>query len=247
MSTAEADVRQSMADSMTPEEKARADAIMHGWLAFNAKAKELEDKFAAQSEGIAAEVDAVICRKLGLNPDESPAGDRYPELGRLLSDLYRTFQMRMPYWHQMNDALIKEQLKTFEFALKRNLMPEIVEHDVQSMYEILHERVYWIEQTGDINLALDAVTTPTCFRNLTIGEGFQWHGPSKVSWISPYKRILEKGWKRNIWLDVTEQKIHEMWTKPRFEGFARNLECHFDVSDWDEETRMVTVEVSPLS
>jgi hypothetical protein len=155
--------------------------------------------------------------------------------------------MRMPYWHQMNDALIKEHLKTFDFALQRGILPEIVEHDVRSMDEILHERVYWVEQTGDINLALDAVTTPTCFRNLAIGEGFQWHGPGKVSWISPYQRVLEKGWKRNIWKDVTEQKIFEMWTRPRFLGYAEILECHFDIPDWDEETRMISIEVSPLS
>lgn len=245
MSTAEQQLRQSMADSMTPEEKARADAIMHGWLAFNAQAKEIEAKFAEHSEELAREVDELICRKLGIA--DSPVADRGPEFGRLLSDLYRTYQMRMPYWHQMNDALIKEQLKTFEFALDRDIMPEIVAHDVKSMYEILHERVYWVEQTGDISLALDAVTTPTCFRNLTIGEGFQWHGPMKVSWISPYQRVLEKGWKRNIFLSVTEQKIHESWTKPRLEGFAKHLDCHFEVSDWDEATRMVTVEVSPLS
>ncbi len=245
MSTAQADVRQSMADSMTPEEKARADAIMHGWLGFNAKAREIEDKFAAHGEEVAREVDELICRKLGI--EDSPVADRGPEFGRLLSDLYRTYQMRMPYWHQMNDALIKEQLKTFEYALNNNIMPEIVAHDVKSMYEILHERVYWIEQTGDIGLALDAVTTPTCFRNLTIGEGFQWHGTMKVSWVSPYKRILEKGWKRNIWTDVTEQKIHEMWTRPRLQGFAEHLECQFDISDWDEGTRLITVEVAPLS
>ena len=245
MSTAQADIRQTMTDSMTPEEKARADAIMKGWLGFNAKAKEIEAKFAAQSEELASEVDALVCKKLGL--DESPAGDRHAELGRLLSDIYRTYQMRMPYWHQMNDSLIKEQLKTFDFALQRGILPEMVKHDVDSMYEILHERVYWIEQTGDINLALDAVTTPTCFRNLTIGEGFQWHGPNKVSWVSPYKRILEKGWKRNIWTDVTEEKIHEMWTKPRFLGYAVHLESHFDISAWDDETRLITIEVSPLS
>ena len=100
--------------------------------------------------------------------------------------------------------------------------------------------------TGDISLALDAVTTPTCFRNLTIGEGFQWHGPMKVSWESPYKRVLEKGWKRNIWTDVTEEKIHTLWTKPRFQGYAKHLECHFDISDWDEDSRLITIEVSPL-
>lgn len=244
MSTAADTVRQSMADSMSPAEKARADAIMHGWLGFNAQAKEIEAKFAEHAEELAREVDELICRKLGI--EESPAADRGPEFGRLLSDLYRTYQMRMPYWHQMNDALIKEHLKTFDFALQRNILPEIVEHDVKSMYEILHERVYWIEQTGDISLALDAVITPTCFRNLTVGDGFQWHGKSKISWVSPYKRVLEKGWKRNIWTDVTEQKIFELWTRPRLLGYAEILECHFDIPDWDEDTRLITIEVSPL-
>jgi len=230
---------------MSPEEKARADAIMHGWLAFNAQAREIEQRFDRNLEGLALEVDQLICRKL--NIEDSPAADRLPELGRVLSDTYRNYQMRMPYWHQANDALIKEQLKNFEFALKRDLMGELVGHDVDSMYEILHERVYWVEQTGDISLALDAITTPTCFRNVTLGEGFQWHGKNKVSWQSPYQRVLEKGWKRNIWTDVTEEKIHNLWTKPRFEGYARHLECHFDISDWDDETRLVTIEVSPLS
>jgi len=233
-----------MAEQMTPEEKARADAIMNGWFAYNENAKAIEDKFAPRLEEIGREVGELICKKLDI--EDNPVADRSLEFGRLLSDTFRTYQMRMPYWHQMNDALIKEQLKTFSYALKNNILPQLIEHDVESMYEILHERVYWVEQTGDISLALDAVTTPTCFRNLTIGEGFQWHGPKKVSWVSPYKRILEKGWKRNIWLDVTEEKIHQLWTKPRFEGYARNLECHFDISDWDEETRLVTIEVSEL-
>jgi hypothetical protein len=244
MSTAEAKLKTSMADNWTPEEKARADAIMKGWLGFNDNAKAIEAKFAANLDEIAQEVDAVICKKLGL--EDSPAADRGPELGRLLSDVYRTYQMRMPYVHQMNDALIKEQLKTFDFALQRDLLPEIVEHDVNSMYEILHERVYWVEQTGDIGLALDAVTTPTCFRNLTIGEGFQWHGPEKVSWVSPYQRVLEKGWKRNLWTDVTEEKIHNLWTKPRFDGYAKHLDCRFEIPAWDDATRLVTIEVFPL-
>ena len=122
MSTAEAEVRQSMADSMTPAEKTRADAIMKGWLGFNAQSQKLQDNFDAQAEEIAKEVDELICKKLGL--DESPAADRAPEFGRVLSDLYRTYQMRMPYVHQMNDALIKEHLKTFDFALQQNILPE---------------------------------------------------------------------------------------------------------------------------
>lgn len=246
MSTAQADIARSTAASanMTPAEKARADAIMRGWFEFNANARAIEERFAPRLEEVGREVGELICAKLGI--EDNPVADRTLEFGRLLSDIFRTYQMRMPYFHQANDALIKEHLKTFDFALRNDILPEIVEHDVASMYEILNERVYWIEQTGDISLALDAVTTPTCFRNLTIGEGFRWHGDCKVSWVSPYKRVLEKGWKRNIWLDVTEEKIHRLWTKPRFEGYARNLECRFDVSDWDEDTRLITVEVSAL-
>ena len=44
MSTAEADVRTTMGECMTPEERTRADAIMKGWLAFNANAKAIEAK-----------------------------------------------------------------------------------------------------------------------------------------------------------------------------------------------------------
>ena len=153
--------------------------------------------------------------------------------------------MRLPYHHQGNDALIKEQLKSIDWGLQTGNIEAMIRHDIDSMQEILHERVYWIRQTGDYGLALDAVTTPTCFRNLTIGEGFQWHGPMKVSWVSPYKRILEKGWLRNIWTNITEQKIHELWTVPRFKGYAEHLEVDFEISPWNEEDRIVSITCAP--
>jgi hypothetical protein len=108
------------------------------------------------------------------------------------------------------------------------------------MYEILHERVYWIEPTGDYSLALDAVTTPTCFRNLTIAEGFTLHSPMQVSWLSPCQRILGKGWLRNIWMSGTEQRSHEEWTMPRCRGYAKHLEVELDISAWNDEDRTIT-------
>ncbi len=230
-------------DGMTEQEKARADAIMHGWLAFNAKTRELEEAFDAQGAEIGRAVADLIASRLGV--EEDLIDGREAEFGRLLSDTVRTFQMRLPYHHQANDALIKEQLKNIDWAFQTDNMAAMVRHDVDSMYEILHERVYWIQQTGDYSLALDAVTTPTCFRNLTVAEGFQWNGPMQVSWLSPYRRILEKGWLRNIWTSVTEQRIHEEWTVPRFEGYAEHLEVGFDVSPWNEETRTITVTCIP--
>jgi hypothetical protein len=231
-------------EEMDEREKARADAIMNGWLAFNAEAKSIEDAYNAKTAEIGRAIGDLIAEKIGATDDLIE--DREEEFGRLIGDVVRTFHMKLPYHHQGNDALIKEQLKTIDWGFQTGNLDSMIKHDIDSMYEILHERVYWIQQTGDFGLALDAVTTPTCFRNLTIGEGFQWHGPMKVSWISPYKRILEKGWLRNIWTSVTEQKIHELWTIPRFLGYAEHLEVKFDIAPWDEETRMISIECSPL-
>ena len=231
-------------NEMDEKTKARADAIMHAWLEFNAKVRSIEDAYAPRATEIGRAIGDLIAEKIGVTDDLIE--DREEEFGRLIGDAVRTFHMRLPYHHQGNDALIKEQLKTIDWALQNDCMESMIRHDIDSMYEILHERVYWIEQTGDYGLALDAVTTPTCFRNLTIGEGFEWHGPMKVSWISPYKRILEKGWLRNIWTSVTEQKIHELWTIPRFMGYAEHLEVKFDISPWDDETRMISITCSPL-
>ena len=228
---------------MDEKEKARADAIMHGWLAFNAKAKSIEDAYNAKSAEIGRAVCDLIAEKTGISEDLIDG--REEEFGRLVGDAIRTFQMRLPYHHQGNDALIKEQLKSIDWGLQTGNLEAMIRHDIDSMQEILHERVYWIRQTGDYGLALDAVTTPTCFRNLTIGEGFQWHGPMKVSWVSPYKRILEKGWLRNIWTNITEQKIHELWTVPRFKGYAEHLEVDFEISPWNEEDRIVSITCAP--
>lgn len=230
-------------DEMTEQEKARADAIMHGWLAFNAKARELEDAFNARTGEIGRAVGDLIAARLGVAEDLFEG--REEEFGRLIGDTLRTFQMKLPYHHQANDALIKEQLKHIDWAFQTGNMAAMVQHDIDSMYEILHERVYWIQQTGDFSLALDAVTTPTCFRNLVVAEGFQWHGPMQVSWISPYRRILEKGWLRKLWSEVTEQRIHEEWTVPRFKGYAEHLEVDFDISPWDEATRTITMTCVP--
>jgi hypothetical protein len=240
-----AEVRQSMTEQMTEQERARADAIMKGWFGFNAYARSMEDAYNAKCAEIGRAVADLIAEKIGV--EDNLIEDRDAEFGRIIGNTIRTYQMKMPYYHQGNDSLIKEQLKWIEYAFATDSAAQMIHHDVHSMREILGERVYWIEQTGDYSLALDAVTTPTCWRDLVVAEGFQWHDEGhRVSYLSPYKRVLEKGWKRNIWTNLTEQKIHEEWTTPRFHGYAEHLQVKFDVSPWNEETRMIEVSVSPL-
>jgi hypothetical protein len=245
MSAKPAAVRRSMSESMTDKERLRADAIMKGWLAFNAHARSIEDAYNQKTAEIGRAVADLVAQRIGTT--ENLIENRDEEFGRIIGNAIRTYQMRLPYHHQANDALIKEQLKWIEYAFNTNQAAQMIRHDIDSMREILSERVYWVEQTGDLRLALDAVTTPTCWRDLVVAEGFQWHDDGyRVSYVSPYKRILEKGWLRNIWTNLTERKIHEEWTVPRFHGYAGHLQCRFDISPWNEATRVVEITVRPL-
>lgn len=232
--------------TMTDEERAREDAIMKGWFAFNDYAKSIEDAFKPKAAEIGRAVAELVAERIGTS--ENLIEDRDAEFGRIIGNIVRMFQMKLPYYHQGNDALIKEQLKWVDFAFATNRVDEMITWDINSMREILSERVYWIEQTGDISLALDAVTTPTCWRDLVVAEGFEWHdNRHRVSYVSPYKRILEKGWKRGIWTTLTEQKIHEEWTIPRFRGYAGHLQVKFVFSPWNEVTRNIEMSVEPLT
>ena len=243
MSATSAAVEQT---TMTPEEKARADAIMKGWFAFNDYARSLEDALDSKVAEIGRKVADLVAKEIGV--DENLIEDRDAEFGRVIDNTIRTFQMKLPYYHQGNDALIKEQLKWIDYAFTTNQVEKMISHDVDSMREILSERVYWIEQTDDISLALDAVTTPTCFRDWVVAKGFEWHdNRHRVSFVSSYQRILEKGWKRNIWTRLTEQKIYEEWFIPRFEGYAGHLQVKFNFSPWKDETKLIEISVAALS
>ncbi|SVB69927.1 uncharacterized protein METZ01_LOCUS222781, partial [marine metagenome] len=159
--------------TMTDEERAREDAIMKGWFAFNDYAKSIEDAFEPKAAEIGRAVAELVAERIGTS--ENLIEDRDAEFGRIIGNIVRMFQMKLPYYHQGNDALIKEQLKWVDFAFATNRVDEMITWDINAMREILSERVYWIEQTGDISLALDAVTTPTCWRDLVVAEGFEWH------------------------------------------------------------------------
>jgi hypothetical protein len=233
-----------MIDTMDEAQKARADAIMKGWFAFNEKALELETACNAKVEEIGRAASDMIAEKIGISEDLIQG--RNAEFGRILANAVRTFNMQLPYKHQANDALIKEQLKCLDYAQTRCCEAEMISHDVASMKEIFEERRYWIEETGDITLALDAITTPTCFRDLTVAEGMQFNADrSSITYVSPYKRILEKGWLRGIWTGLTEQYIHDVWTIPRFKGYQNHFGVEFRVSEWNEDDRIVTISVHP--
>ncbi len=217
------------------EEEVRANAIMHGWLAFKKETDALDQAANPKHAEIGRAGAEAVAAAIGISPKF--VDGREEEFGRILSNYARTFQMLLPYPHQGNDSLIKESMKWISYAISNDCVDEMITHDVAEMNPILGERTEWIEKTGDVDLAMDAITTPTCFRDLVVGEGFELER-GKVSYTSPYKRILEAGHKRGIWTNLTEQVIHERWTTPRMKAYGKILGVDFDISPWNEDRRI---------
>jgi len=221
----------------------KKNAFMNAWLAYKEQTDAQDREFADKETEVGEAVIALVSEILG---KEKPLIEgREQEFGRVIGNVFRTMQTLVPYHHQGNDGLIKEQLKWYEFGMREGLVDKIIEHDVESMRNILGERGGWAASTGRLELALDALTTPTCFRDLVLGEGFEL-SPTKLSYKSPYGRVIAMGHKRGIWTNLTEERIHNIWTIPRYQGYADIMGVHFEISPWDEDTRMITVEVFPL-
>jgi hypothetical protein len=224
------------------ETREKKDEFMEAWLAYKEMTDRQDQAFAKKEAEIGRAVADVIAEKLGR--DDDLISGREEEFGRVLSNVVRTFQTLVPYHHQGNDGLIKETLKWYEFASREGIVDSVIQHEAESMGNILGERGQWAARTGRLELALDAITTPTCFRDLVLGEGF--HLTDRVlTYKSPFGRVIEMGHKRGIWRNLTEERIHNNWTIPRYQAFAKILGVNFDISPWDEATRMITVTVSP--
>jgi hypothetical protein len=223
------------------ETREKKDAFMQAWLAYKVQTDQQDREFADKQADIGRAVADVIAKKLG--KDEDLISGRDEEFGRVLSNVVRTFQTLVPYHHQGNDGLIKETLKWYEFASREGMVEKAIQHEAESMANILGERGQWAAKTGRLELALDAITTPTCFRDLMLGEGF--HLTDRVlTYKSPFGRVIEKGHLRGIWRNLTEERIHNIWTIPRYAAFSKILGVKFDVSPWDEESKIITITVS---
>ena len=84
MSADPAELVRGMTDRMSDKERARADAIMKGWLAFNAYARSIEDKFAPKTGEIGRAVADLVAQKIGVA--ENLIDDRDEEFGRLIGN-----------------------------------------------------------------------------------------------------------------------------------------------------------------
>ncbi len=118
------------------------------------------------------------------------------------------------------------------FAKRNGMLRQMVEEDVNSQRQQLERVRKLIERGGSRDLALVAIFEQTsCFFQLVDRTT---RAPGRIGWRSPYGRVLQQTVRMGLH-DLTEREIHEVWTIPRMQAYARILGVEFDVSPWRDD------------
>jgi hypothetical protein len=153
-------------------------------------------------------------------------------LGQAMNMVIKTLNQTEPYQNQVNGALLLAHLSALQFAKNHNMLEAYVEHDRKLMEPINFRMGKLIRETGNAELALEAVFDITeCHYQLVLETRIE---PGKRTWISPYKESLA-ACVRIGQMDLTEEEIHECWTKPRLLAYAKDLGVELHVSDLGED------------
>jgi hypothetical protein len=149
-------------------------------------------------------------------------------LGQAVNMVVKTLNQKLPYQHHVNDALVKAHLGAIQFAKDNGMLDAYVEHD-RKMMEPVNKRIrQLIAETGNKELALEAVFDITeCHYQLVLETKVE---PGKRTWISPFKGNLQ-ACVRLGQMDLTEQEVHAYWTRPRLKAYAEDMGVEFHVSD----------------
>lgn len=152
-------------------------------------------------------------------------------LGQAMSMVIKTLSQTEPYQHQVNGALVLAHLGAIQFAKNHGLLDEYVEHDRRMMAPVNTRIRKLIAETGNKELALEAVFDITeCHYQLVLDTRVE---PGKRSWVSPFKTSLEACVRIGM-MDMTEADVHNLWTRPRLHAYAQDMGVEFRVSDLGE-------------
>ncbi len=197
-----------------------------------------EDREAALGQAVAKTIMELSPQKV---KDHDFTG-REQQLGHGVATVIRTLNVATPYQHEINDALVKMTLNYLQFARDHGLMKELLAHELATEMPMLAANGRRIAESGDIDIALMAVSDRTaCFYQLALEVR---RAPHQVSYKSPFGTVLAMTRKLGQHT-LTEQEIHESFTVPRLQMQAEKLGVNFDVSPWQDDG-WITIRVSAL-
>ena len=156
-----------------------------------------------------------------------------------MSMVIKTLSQTQPYQHHVNGALVLAHLGAMQFAKNNGLLDEYVQHDREMMKPVNARIKKIIEDTGNKELALEATFDITeCHYQLVLDTKVE---PGKRTWVSPFKQSIEACSRMGM-MDMTEEDVHNLWTRPRLEAYAEDMGVEFRVSDLGPDGT-ITVEV----
>jgi hypothetical protein len=196
-------------------------------------------------EGREEVIGAAVARTIR---DASPPGDprydlqgREKELGLWVSTAIKTMNVKKPYQHEINDALVKMTLQYVQFAKDHNLLDDLIANEVHAQRPMVERVARQVQKTGNRELVLISLTEQTaCFYQLV--PDFT-HTPGKVTYHSPYGRVLAASAPLKQFT-ITEKDVHEMFTIPRIRALSKVYGVEIEVSPWREDG-MITLSIAP--
>jgi hypothetical protein len=170
----------------------------------------------------------------GLNLDYSGKEDM---VGLAASKMIKTLESNSAYQHYTSDALVKMTLEFMQYAKDQGKLEEVARKDATTQFPMLRRVATLVEKTGDKELALKSITDQTaCFFQLV---GAVERAPGMVTYRAPYGHVLEQTTRMGMH-DLTEEEIHNKWTKPHIEVWSDILGVDIQISDWQDDG-MVTI------
>ncbi len=157
---------------------------------------------------------------------------REDELGLTVAMAVRTLQNQHFYDHEVNDAVVKLTFVMLQFAKNHDMWDEIVAHDIATMEGVNKRLGKLVEDSGDREWLLNGLTDDnTCHFQMVLDTHAE---PGLRRWKSPYGRVLEVS-RRIGQFDLTEEEIHQKYTRPRLLGYAKDAGVEIEVSDWSDD------------
>ena len=160
-------------------------------------------------------------------------------LGRAMSVVLKSLNETKPYQHDINDALIKMILTTIQFAKNNDMIDELIENEVQVTLPMLERVRDNYQRTGEIEAVMVGMIDRTaCAYQLFLDIE---RGDAERSWTSPFGLVLDQTVRLGQH-DLTEEEVHEIWIKRRFNAFAEVIGVELEISDIGRDG-MVSIKV----
>ena len=169
---------------------------------------------------------------------------REDQLGRSMAVVLKSLNETKPYQHDINDALIKMILTTIQFAKNNDMIDELIANEVETTRPLLERVRRNYLKTGQLETAMVGMIDRTaCSYQLYLKID---KTDAERSWESPFGLVLEQT-RRMGQHDLTEQEVHDIWIKKRYQAFAEVIGIELSISDIDENGKVTIKALRPTT